>query len=572
MPRRKVSRRLAITALLWVLTAVLGIVLPIAVRDTSGQIAVDNAGIDAAMAQLRQRANYPGFEPSLLSAAGRNLLNLAQRWPTLGGRPSANSQPFASSRPSDSRSAQFPANLAHSKYSGFTQSGTSTAWCGRNVVVAFNDTSAEVATMASGRGISADGYAVSRDRGGSFIYMGPPTTPNDPNTLMNGDPVVACSSRGRFYLASTWLDGTNGISGVSLSISSNGGRTFSTPAVVVGKPLATHLTDRPWIAVDPNTRNRIYIIYTDLDFSGSLCGTVDGSPVPRYAIEAVSSSDGGATWSAPPVVIDETCADASHASSFLNGAQLAVGPGGIVYAAWEAFGINGSLGGRNVAPADPDRAIRFAKSLDQGASFSTPLAVTPVNCAGDCTDWQGLFHSNEYPSLAIGKGPYNQGKIYLAWNDGDRQVADSLSPSGSYNFTDILFIRSADGGLAWSKPKRVNNNREGSGAPLTDQFEPALATDASGRIAVCFYDRRRNPKNFRIDRYCASSQFGGSWTNTRITAQNFPVIIGQDILVAPDYMGDYDTLASDFSNHRLGFIGAFATNQPGNPSVRLNTY
>jgi hypothetical protein len=489
-------------------------------------------------------------------------------------RLSASAQVSALSPSALVQATQFPVNLAHSKYSGFTRSQTSSAWCGRSVVVAFNDTGAEVATIASGRGISADGYAVSGDRGTSFTYMGPPTTSSDPNTFMSGDPVVACSSRESFYLVSTWLDGTNNISGVSLSSSSDGGRTFSTPAAIAGKPSATHVIDQPWIAVDPNAHNRLYVVYTDLDFSGSLCGTVDGSPVPRYAIEAISSSDGGVTWSALPVVVEEVCADTSHTFAFVNGAQVAVGPGGKVYVAWEAFGLDSDPrqleSGLVSGSALSSRALQLAESVDHGASFSTPLSVTAVNCAGDCSDWQGLFHSNEYPSLAISKG--SKGKIYLAWNDGNRQVTDSLSPSGFYNYTDILLIQSTDGGATWSEPKRVNNNREGSDAPLTDQFEPALSTDANGRVAVCFYDRRNDPKNFRIDRYCASSQFGGPWSNTRITARNFPVLIGQDILVAPDYMGDYDTLASDFLNHQPGFLGAFATNLPGNPSVRINTY
>lgn len=554
----------------WMCIAVIALVL--SGREAPGQLTAGGQGIDAAMEQLRRIADRTGFDPATLSAGQRNLLNVARRWPNLAGRFGA-----ARSSPAGTTGAQpqFPANLAHSKYSGFTQSGTSSAWCGRSVVIAFNDTGAEVATMASGRGISADGYAVSGDHGISFTYKGSPGTPNDPNTFMAGDPAVACASRDQFYLVSSWLDGTNNISGVSLSRSTDGGRTFGAPGVVAGNPLATHLTDRPWIAVDPNARNRLYVAYTDLDFSGSLCGTADDAPIARYAIELVNSADGGATWSAPPAVVSQVCADAMHTFAFVNGVQVAVGSAGEVYVVWEAFGLNGSP--RRLAPDAPDanesgRAIQFAKSLDHGATFSLPRSVTSVNCAGDCTDWQGLFHSNEYPSLAIGKGPYNQGKIYLAWNDGTRPVADSLSPSGFYNYTDILLIQSADGGTTWSAPKQINNNREGNGAPLTDQFEPALAASHYGRIAVCFYDRRNDPKNFLIDRYCASSLFGGPWTNTRITVQSFPVLIGQDILVAPDYMGDSDGLASDFNNTYAGFIGGFATNVLGNPSVKPNRY
>jgi hypothetical protein len=565
MPIARLNQSAALWRLIWIFAVQLGLILSAAARNGYGQTADSRQGIDAAMAQLTRTVSHPGFDPGMLSSAGRNLVNIAQRWHALRGKSLTTAE----------QPAKFPANLAHSKYSGFTQSGTSTAWCGRSAVIAFNDTGAEVATMSSGRGISADGYAVSGDHGTSFTYMGSPATPNDPNTFMAGEPAVACTSRDNFFLVSTWLDGTNAISGVSLSRSVDGGRSFAAPGVIAGAPLTTHLTDRPWIAVDPNARNRLYVVYTDLDFTGSLCGVLDDTPIPRYAIELVSSSDGGVTWSAPPVVVGEVCADAEHSFAFVNGAQVAVGPKGEVYVAWEAFGVNSNPRGETSAvlnSTDLGRAIHFARSLDHGATFSAPLSATTVNCAGDCTNWQGLFRSNEYPSLAIGKGPYNQTKIYLAWNDGNKAVADSLSPSGFYHYTDIMIIRSADGGATWSTPKRVNNNPEANGASLTDQFEPALATAADGRVAVCFYDRRNDPKNFLIDRYCAASQFNGPWTNTRITSKSFPVLIGQDLLVAADDMGDHDGLASDFNNSYPGFLGGFATNASGNPSVRVNRY
>ncbi len=391
--------------------------------------------------------------------------------------------------------------------------------------------------------------------------MGSPTPAADPNTFMAGDPVVACADWQTFYFLSAWFDGTKAISGVSLSKSIDGGRTFETPILVVGKPSSNHIVDKGWIAVDPNGPSRLYVVYTDLDFSGSVCGTAQGSAIPRYAIEALSSPDAGATWSAP-VVVAQVCADPAHTFAFVSGAQTVVGPSGEIYVAWESFGDAGSI---------ESRAIEIAKSIDGGATFSAPATGATPSCAGDCADWQGLIHSNEYPSLAVGKGPH-RGMVYLAWNDGNRQVSDILTTTGFYNFTDIMFSRSADSGATWSTPVRVNNNPEGPGASLSDQFEPAMATDNTGRIAIYFYDRRNDRNNFRIDRYCATSPGGLLWTNTRITLQSFPSIVGQDVLVAPDYMGDYDTLAPDFRNHHFGFIDSFANNLSGNPMVSTNSY
>jgi hypothetical protein len=213
-------------------------------------------------------------------------------------------------------------DLRQSRYSGFTQSETAPASCGSNVVMGFNDSGAEVTTMASGRGVSMDGYAQSSNRGATFTYMGSLNTPrSDPNTFMAGDPAVACANAATFYYVSSFLDGTKGISGVSLSTSSDGGRTFASPVVIVSKPSNSHIVDGAWIAAHPGTPGRLYVSYTNLDFSGATCGQESGSAVPRYAIEAVSSADGATTWTDAPVVVAQVCADSAHIFAFVDGAR-----------------------------------------------------------------------------------------------------------------------------------------------------------------------------------------------------------------------------------------------------------
>jgi hypothetical protein len=97
-------------------------------------------------------------------------------------------------------------------------------------------------------------------------------------------------------------------------------------------------------------------------------------------------------------------------------------------------------------------------------------------------------------------------------------------------------------------PSTGDSNTEGSGRPFTHQFEPTIAADKTGRLAVCFYDRQWDPNNFLIDRVCASStNYGASWHNSRITRAGFPSVVGQDIFVTPDYMGDYEAVVSDIT-------------------------
>src|ERR1700730_12181723 len=324
--RQGKGRRYAVGAAAWALCIMLCAIMSVGVSaaeefetDSAARVGVETKAsevpqltrmtqirIDATMASLRRLESVAGFDPVRLSAAGRNLFSLADRWPTVRERlingseaPAAPMEPAQSRAPGAALMLPIRAtNVRNSRYSGFTQSETSTAWCGNNLVTGFNDTGAEVTTMASGRGLSNDGYAFSSNRGATFTYIGSPSTPSDPNTFMSGDPVVTCANAATFYYVSSFLDGTKQISGVSLSISTDGGKTFALPAVIAGRPSNRYIVGGAWIAVDRSTPGRLYVAYTDLDFSGSVCGIESGSAVPRYAIETVSWDDGGTTCTA----------------------------------------------------------------------------------------------------------------------------------------------------------------------------------------------------------------------------------------------------------------------------------
>jgi hypothetical protein len=138
---------------------------------------------------------------------------------------------------------------------------------------------------------------------------------------------------------------------------------------------------------------------------------------------------------------------------------------------------------------------------------------------------------------------------------------------GKYGFSDVFFTSSTDGGASWSSPVIVNPK-----APA-DHYQPGVATDKSGNIAVCWYDRRRDTNNFLIDRFCGKSTNGGTkWTNQKITPLNYPSVVNQDLLIATDYMGDYDTLTTDATNAAAGFVGGFVNARAGNQNVQANKF
>jgi hypothetical protein len=218
------------------------------------------------------------------------------------------------------------------------------------------------------------------------------------------------------------------------------------------------------------------------------------------------------------------------------------------------------------------REIRTAKSINHGVTFAAPVTVAPVTIIGNGADLQGFVRSSEFPSLAIGFGKTNSGVIYLSWSSAQFTVPDAITTTKTYGFADVMFSQSKTG-TSWSTPTRVNTNPEGGAQPLSDQFQPSIGTDHTGKIGICFYDRRRDLNNFLIDRYCASSKNGGaSWSNTKITPTNFASLVGQDELVAPDYMSDYNTVVADGLSQSAGLIDSYSSNAAGNPNVMTNRF
>jgi hypothetical protein len=523
-----------------------------------------------------------------LSSGTRNYMNLVHRWndiqnvinrASVRGRASNGFRPTLPEgiSPAVPIGISLPGvdKLQFSRLAGFVQSETSTAWCNTNLVTAFNDSGSMIDALLSSPSGSAsfDGYSLSTNTGTSFNDKGallPDPLPAGVTTRdLEGDPVVACSKKNNFFfatIATDTLTDQSQVSGVTVSVSTDGGATFGGAVMAVGKDAATHIIDRDWMAVDPTNSTRLYVTYTDFDLSASLCGNdVNGNPILRTAIEIVGSVDSGVTWTSP-VVAKEVCVDIG----LVQGSQVAVGSSGEVYVAYEFYDASGAS------------QIEIAKSVDHSQTFATPVLVDGVTSVGGVIPLadgsalqvlQGSFRTNEWPSLGIDRsGKAFQNTVYLAWNDGrNLSLADPVSLTGVYSYADILVSRSIDGGTTWSPPVRVNNNVESLSSGLgTDQFEPGLAVDqTSGNVGVCFYDRRRDARNFLIDRECArSTNRGHSWTNTLITTAPFAPEIDQDLLVSPNYMGDYDTLAADFQRVNVSFFGAWGDNTRGNPNVR----
>lgn len=493
-----------------------------------------------------------------LSGGALNAFALAERWdqvePQLGhiasrlGRASA----VGCNKVSGLIQVSDPCadHQGFSKLPGVIQSETSTAWCGNNVVVGFNDNGSYFESLFFGPGgLSGLGVARSTNRGASFTDLGYVNPGASVGNLLFSDPVLGCKDENTFYYAALFFNLTDSISAISVSTSTDGGLSFGDPVSAVAKDLSMHLLDKPWFAIDPTDTNTLFVTYTDFDGTGVNCPFTGQQ---RIAIELVRSTDGGATWSAP-VALAEVCSPDEA-----MGSQVVVGSAGEVYVAWEA----------SVSDFDIRREIDIRRSLNGGQTFEPTVKVADVIPVGEGGLLQGGFRINEFPSLAVDRsGKDTDGFAYIAWNDA------RFLTVGTYGYADVLVSRSTDGGTTWSAPTKLNTNIEPLPSGLgTDQYQPGIAVNKSGKVGVCFYDRRRDRNNLLIDRECAkSSNAGISFRNTRMTRKRFAPVVALGV-IDPTYMGDYDSLATDFTQAFGNFIGAFADNSAGNPDVKANEF
>lgn len=453
---------------------------------------------------------------------------------------------------------------------GFTQDTSSAAMCGNSVVVGYDDAGALIRSHAfpapppgTSKPASGDGVSYSTDGGLSFTDVGfVPPGPGSTNFL-GGDPVVVCSSPSRFYYASILISGTGETARTSITVSTstNGGKTWSNP-VVVSPTIQT--SDKPWIAVDPSNPANLYVSFTATN--PPQCSGQVG-----FAIGVVSSTNGGATWSAP-TIMDVQCA--FEEPNAVTGSNVAVSPQGSVYVAWEL--ITTDLSQRPI----PNPEIRFAASVDHGKSFSTPSTISQVVPTGEPYNgsaqfyptgrMQGGFSANEFPQIAVDRSSgASRGTIYIAWADGKDHVTPT--PEGQYDYSDIVVAKSTNAGGSFTVLPAISPVPATFTGQGRDQFFPGIAVSKTGTVAACYYDRRNDPNNMRIDRYCSlSTNQGASWMDQRVSASNWLPLICSDAIVVNtgcSEMGLYDTVTTDFLLLNPGFFASFQIQEDGNANI-----
>ena len=384
-----------------------------------------------------------------------------------------------------------------------------------NLVAAISDFSMPVAGVS---GVNTTKFASSIDNGSTwiegFVALSPDghkITSDGLSWDANSDPVVARDRLGNVFAADLYIDfisaffdglyvnvGTQSASGLTIS---------STNPVAVDTASGPFFEDKPWIAADDSgTTDNVYVCWTRFNTAF----TTDFIVFSR-------STDHGATWSAPTKI------SAGTQDGAVQGCQVAVGPDGEVYVAYE------------VSFVDRFRQHFVARSTDGGLSFTTSKAITPV--FRDVT-FASFFRKNSFPALAV--------------NPVNGNVVDVYAGNDLVGHANIHFIQSTDGGTTFGAPLVINDVLHG------EQFMPGLAIDASGVIHASWFDTRNAEGSaaFKYDIFATFSKDNGATfaPNARVTPA--PIVLGH----FPTFIGDYsgNAAAGGFA-HPVWNNGGFST-------------
>jgi hypothetical protein len=393
----------------------------------------------------------------------------------------------------------------------FTESEVSVAAANRNIVATYNNSAGiHVSPNPSGPGLIVDrvdlsGFSVSNDGGQTWSSGFIPPAAGASETF--GDPSVGVDRHGVFYFANLGADALKR-STIQVNKSTDGGNTWS-DAVIVQQDDGS---DKEWLAVGPDpatkSRDNVYVTWTSFQTTGT-CELRFGR-----------SKDGGATWTAKTIFVPTADPDPTHPQNCLQFSNPVVDQiTGTLYVSFLHFSNADQDFIQMMISDDAGETFRFATFNIPGAPDPTVMPVTQPGEATSCgivnsqpnvrltihdgaNPGPGLFGLPRYinasrmtlqPALAA-----RNGTLYLAWSN-------STSPFyGVGSGSNILFVRSTDGGNTWSAPIQVNPSMAGD----KQHVLPALAIDNDPNdVHVTFYTQHADDT---IDLDMANSRDGGT--------------------------------------------------------------
>jgi hypothetical protein len=217
-----------------------------------------------------------------------------------------------------------------------------------------------------------------------------------------------------------------------------------------------------------------------------------------------------------------------------------------------------------------DQRHRFRKLRESRRNVQ--LKIADLVPSGTGAELNGHLFVDEYPQLAVDRSAGRaRGTVYVTYPDGRNHVVpDASSASGNYAFPDIFVAKSTNSGRSFTALGAVSPTPKDFTGLGRDQFLPAIAVDKDGVVAVCYYDRRNDRPNLRVDRFCSVSETQGRrWKDQQASSVNWLPTMNVDPISLGGGFGisEYDSLTSDFLRQNDGFFGAFIIEINGHQNV-----
>jgi hypothetical protein len=338
------------------------------------------------------------------------------------------------------------------------------------------------------------GWGYTTDGGTSWTFPGVLE-----NNVFRSDPVLNSNETGNFFYLSLLQSFCD-----NMWRSLNGGQSWTRLQADGGGGGG----DKQWFTIDKTNSTGHGFQYQ----AWSTAATCGGGQFSR-------STDGGVTWmnpiSIPNSPIWGTPDVDSNGNLFLGGESNTF---------WCLRSTNAKNGG--VTPSfDQTTAVNLGGDLDFGD------LINPGGLAGQ------LF-------LAVDRsgGSTNNNVYMLA----------SVQPTGFNSGTDVMFVRSTNGGLSFSAPHRINDD------PINHNkwhWLGTLSVAPNGRIDSVWLDTRNASNNTDSQLFYSYSTDGGNtWSPNVAVSNSFNPFLGYP---NQNKMGDYITIVSDNTGGNVAYAATF---------------
>jgi len=367
---------------------------------------------------------------------------------------------------------------------------------------------------------------------------------------------MSAGSDGVVHLSTHVFDADRQRSGLLVTRSTDGGRTWRRPAALA---VQTGSRDGEYaggaIAADPADPRMVYAVVPTFSYPSEPGGSFRGTVI------VARSLDGGTSWQPPRSVLD------TGADRLTTGHQLAVLPDGTLLDVLVLIDLRQD-------PRQPTLQVAVLRSNDRGGSWLPPTVIADIRSAGVTDPETGdpvASGTRLQPAVAVDPA---SGRVHVAWQDA-RFIHGQADA--------IALAWSADDGATWTTPAKVNATP--TTIPVRNQqaFAPNLAVTADGTVGVSYFDFRHNDGSATLptDRWlvrCHPTANPGctrrpARPETRLTLTSFDIrqahlltSIGPPGFFLGDYMGltstGRDFLAVFAQPHNNDPASVFAATRP----------